>query len=202
VFNVVRELLIAAVGEASVTCLHAERLDQILDAAAPTGRHLVIKSHAGSLDLDAWLAQHRVCRFISLRDPRDAAISMAQRFTAPLAHTARWLAEDCNRLLRLAPRDDTLLRYEDRFFENPATIEHLAYRLGLRPTADQVAALFARYRTDAVQSFAASLKDRPPDTVTLVNGIAMDPVTHILAPHIGDGRSGKWRDLPKPARPS
>ncbi len=102
VFNVVRELLIAAVGEASVTCLHAERLDQILDAAAPTGRHLVIKSHAGSLDLDAWLAQHRVCRFISLRDPRDAAISMAQRFTAPLAHTARWLAEDCNRLLRLA----------------------------------------------------------------------------------------------------
>jgi hypothetical protein len=143
VFNVVRELLIAAVGEDAVGGLYADRRDQVPDAAARVGRHLVIKPHPGSAELDAWLAQHGARVLISVHDPRDAAVSMAQRFAAPLAHAVRWLVDDCNRLLRLPPCGSSLLRYEDRFFEDPASIEGLAYAPGLRPKPAIVAAIFA-----------------------------------------------------------
>jgi hypothetical protein len=45
----------------------------------------------------------------SVRDPRDAVISMAQRFKAPVATTVRWIARDCDRVMRLAPRARILL---------------------------------------------------------------------------------------------
>ncbi len=140
----------------------------------------MIKSQPGSAELDAWLAQHGARVLISVRDPRDAAVSMAQRFAAPLAHTVRWLVDDCNRLLRLPPYGSSLLRYEDRFFEDPATIKGLAYTLGLRPTPAIVAAIFARYRTDAVRAFAQTLTARPTGRVTMVGQFPMDPVTRIL----------------------
>ncbi len=115
VFNVVRELLIAAVGDAQVLTFYADELHQMPDEAARAGRHLVIKSHHGSAELDTWLATAQAPVFLSMRDPRDACISMSQRFKAPLNHSVRWIANDCNRLLRLAPQGHPMLRYEDRF---------------------------------------------------------------------------------------
>lgn len=198
VFNVVRELLIATLGEARVLTLYADELSRVPEEAVRAGRHLVIKSHHGSAELDAWLAAVQAPGFLSVRDPRDACISMSQRFKAPLSHSVRWIANDCNRLLRLAPQGHMLLRYEDRFFENPAAAERLARAIGLRAAPAVIEAIFARYRTEAVRSFAQSLADLPPERLTSVASFMMDRVTQILAPHIGDARSGKWRDLPGP----
>jgi hypothetical protein len=195
VFNVVRELMIAALGETQVLAVYADEVAQIPDAA---GRHLVIKSHHGSAGLDAWLATGRARIFLSVRDPRDACISMSQRFQAPLNHTVQWIANDCNRLARLAAQGHPLLRYEDRFFENPASAERLAHALGLAVAPTVIEAIFARYRTEAVRSFAQGLADLPPERLTMVNTFMMDRVTQILGPHIGDARSGKWRELPDP----
>ena len=198
VFNVVRELMIAVLGDAQVLTLYADELGQLPDAAARAGRHLVIKSHHGSAGLDAWLAAERAQVFLSMRDPRDACISMSQRFNAPLGHAVRWIANDCNRLLRLAPRGHLLLRYEDRFFDDPSAAERLACALGVRVAPAVMTAILARYRTEAVRSFAQRLGDLPPERVTRVASFMMDRVTHILGPHIGDTRSGKWRGLPGP----
>jgi len=198
VFNVVRELLIAAVGDAQVLTFYADELRQMPDEAARAGRHLVIKSHHGSAELDTWLAAAQPPVFLSMRDPRDACISMSQRFQAPLNHSVRWIANDCNRLLRLAPQGHPMLRYEDRFFDNLATAEHIARALGLRVAPAMIEAIFARYRTEAVRSFAQRLSDLPPERLTPVGPAMMDRVTQILGPHIGDTRSGKWRDLPAP----
>jgi hypothetical protein len=114
-FNVIRELVAAAVGEAQVLALYADEVGQVPDEAARGGRHMVIKSHHGSQGLDAWLAGEQARVFLSVRDPRDACISMAQRFKAPLDRTVRWLANDCNRAIRLASMGHALLRYDDRF---------------------------------------------------------------------------------------
>jgi hypothetical protein len=38
----------------------------------------------------------------------------------------------------------------------------------------------------------------PPGRVVSAGRIVMDPVTQIHRSHIGDARSGKWRDLPDP----
>jgi Sulfotransferase domain len=198
VFNVVRELLIAAVGDAQVLTFYADELGQMPDEAARAGRHLVIKSHHGSEALDTWLAAAPARIILSMRDPRDACISMSQRFKSPLNHTVRWIANDCNRLLRLAPQGHLLLRYEDRFFDDRTAAERLASALGLRPAPDMIEAIFARYRTEAVRSFAQQVKHLPPARLTPVASFMMDRVTQILEPHIGDGRIGKWRDLPAP----
>jgi hypothetical protein len=200
VFNVVRELIIAATGEARVVSCYADEENDLPVEAERTGRFLVVKSHHGSLELDAWLAAEQATMFLSVRDPRDACISMAQRFRVPLERTVRWIANDCNRVMRLSPAGHTLLRYEDRFFDDPGSVARLAEVLDLRPSRAERELIFSRYRTEAVQSFAQQLTDLPPDRLTLVGRFAMDRVTQILGPHIGDGRSGKWQGLPEQPR--
>ena len=195
-FNVIRELVAAAVGEAQVLALYADEVGQVPDEAARGGRHMVIKSHHGSQGLDAWLAGEQARVFLSVRDPRDACISMAQRFKAPLDRTVRWLANDCNRAIRLASVGHALLRYEDRFFDDRAAIEQLACALGLRPAPATIEAIFNRYRTAAVRGFAQRLAELPPARLTTVWTFKMDRVTQILECHIGDASSGKWRALP------
>jgi hypothetical protein len=193
VFNVVREALIATVGASQVVSLYADERAQVPDAA---GRSMVIKSHHGSAELDAWLADSGARVFLSVRDPRDACISMCQRFQSSLDHTVRWIARDCNRLLRLAPQGHPVLRYEDRFFEQKDVAKRLAATLGLHPGPAVIDAIFDRYRTASVRAFAGSLQQLPSDRLTTVAGFAMDRVTQILGPHIGDTQSGKWRNLP------
>jgi hypothetical protein len=196
VFNVVRELMIDAVSEARVLALYADEIGQVPDSAARSGRYLVIKSHHGSSELDAWLAAADARVVLSVRDPRDASVSMAQRFNTSLRHTVGWLANDCNRLLRLASQGFLLLRYEDRFFDDRGSIARLAQKIGLKPEPATVEAIFTRYRTEAVRAFAESLLALPPERLTQVGPFTMDRTTQILQPHIGDGRSGKWRELP------
>jgi hypothetical protein len=196
VFNVVRELMISAAGEEQVLTLYADRLDQLPDEPSRAGRHVVIKSHHGSVELDAWLAAERARVFLSIRDPRDACISMTQRFRAPLENTVGWIMNDCNRLMRLAGLGHPLLRYEDRFFEDTTEIGRIARAIGLSSPPEVTEAIFARYQTEQVRVFARKLADLPPERLTMVGAFKMDRVTQILAPHIGDGGSGKWYDLP------
>ena len=200
VFNLVRELIISALGDDRVLAFYTDAVEQVPHDAARAGRHMVIKSHQGSEALDAWLTAKQARTFLSVRDPRDACISMSQRFNAPLNHSVRWIANDCTRLLRLAPQGHTLLRYEDRFFDDPTAAQRLAHALGLSLAPAAIDAIFNRYRTEAVRSFAQRLADLPPERLTTVASVPMDRVTQILAPHIGDARSGKWRDLPAPAQ--
>lgn len=124
---------------------------------------------------------------------------MSERFKAPIGSTSRWLANDCYRVLRLASQPHPLLRFEDRFFDDELLPQRLADHLGLRLAPASFEAIFARYRRAAVQSFAARLKDLPPERLASFGPPhLMDVVTHIHHNHIGDARSGKWRELPDP----
>jgi hypothetical protein len=195
VFNVARRLMIAAHGEASLTHLYADRISELPEHPAP---HLLVKSHHGSAELDEWLDARRAALILSIRDPRDAALSMAQRFEAPLQHTAMWIRNDCARLMKLLPAKSLLLKYEDRYFEDPASIERIAQFLGVAADPDLASAIFDDFGAEAVRDFASRLSQLPSERITMVGRFPMDRVTQILAPHIGDGRSGKWRDLPPP----
>jgi hypothetical protein len=158
----------------------------------------VIKSHHGSAGLDAWLAAGQARIFLSVRDPRDASISMALRFKTPLNRTAAWLVNDCARMMRLAALGHPLMRYEDRFFDDKASVELLSRELGLNCPPSVMMAIFDRYSTDAVRAFAQALPDLPPERISMVGAFRMDRVTQILGPHIGDTSDGKWLELPYP----
>jgi len=200
VFNVVRELMIAAQGDSSVQALYAEEIAE-LPPATLAAEHLVIKSHHGSDALDAWLTSVDARLILSIRDPRDACVSMSQRFRAPLARSVQWLTVDCNRMMRLAVAGQPLLRYEDRFFEKEESVRRLAGTLGLALESARIATIAARYHTEAVRAFATKLTELPGERlIEVASGHLADRVTHIHTPHIGDARSGKWRGLPGPAQ--
>ena len=179
VFNIARGLWSAALGEASVSALYADRTSEL--PAAPAA-HLLIKSHHGSAELDDWLKSRTATLLLSIRDPRDAALSMAQRFEAPLQHTAIWLRNDCNRLLNVLPDSHLLLKYEDRFFDDPASLDKIAKCLGLTVDRDVAARLFDQYRTEAVRSFAARIPQLPRERIAMIGKFQMDEVTQNSGP--------------------
>jgi hypothetical protein len=187
VFNVARELTAAAFGEPNVVSLYTEKVSDLPQDVLQSGRHVVIKSHSGSAELDAWLDSIRAKIFLSIRDPRDASISMSQRFKAPLKTAAGWVASDCRRLMKRGS-GFPLLRYEERFFDDVATVERMADHLGFELNSAVIKSILAGYSTDAVRSLAQKITDA---------GSSPDAATQIHRGHIGDARCGKWRDLPR-----
>lgn len=196
VFNVARELLGATFGEAQILPFFADRLEHLPDARAQSGLRLIIKSHEGSDELEAWLDAAGAQRILSIRDPRDAVLSLVQRFGMGLNPSVGAILRDAARVQRLAANGAPIWRYEDRFYDSPESVGHLASQLGLTPPAELQEAIFQRYRTAAVREFANSLSTLPETRLTQVGPFAMDKVTQILGPHIGDGTIGKWRGLP------
>src|ERR1700761_7885951 len=80
IFNVVRELMVVTLGEDSVLAIYEEEMAKIPDELTLAGRCLILKSHGGGTELDAWLETVGARVLLSVRDPRDAAISMSRRF--------------------------------------------------------------------------------------------------------------------------
>lgn len=195
IFNVVRELALAAYGEGAVWSGFAEELKDLPPPEVWTSQALVIKAHYVRPELDAWMKAQAAETVLSLRDPRDAAISMAQRFQAPLAHAVEWIACDCE---RLAPRFDegrSVLRYEEKFFDDRASIERIGGMIALPTDPALEATIFARYRREAVRDFAARIAELPPERLGRVGKFNMDQLTQFHEIHVGDGQVGKWRNL-------
>ena len=161
-FNVARELLLAAGPPQDTLSCYAESLGDIPPQATSRPR-LVVKSHHGGPELDSWLAERQARLVLTRRDPRDAAMSMALRFKAPLRDAALWLRSDGERLLRLQDRPHLMLVYEDRFFERPETVTAMAAQLGLATPPETARAIFDAWRTEVVRAFAQTLADLPPE---------------------------------------
>jgi len=193
-FNVARKLLLADGPPRNALSFYADQVEEIPPEAATKARGLM-KSHHGSPELDACLDARPTRLVLTLRDPRDAALSMAQRFQAPPRDTVVWLCNDCVRLARLRERPHLALRYEAWFFEAPETVFALAADLDVEAPPQAMQSIFTAYRADAVRAFAQSLAALPAERVDTAGRFLVDRVTHIHAPHIGDGRSGKWKQL-------
>jgi hypothetical protein len=186
VFNVVRELMVAAFGAQEVLSLYTEEPGELPDRLSRTNQNIVLKSHHGSAGFDAWLESVQANVLLSVRDPRDASVSMAHRFNAPLKVAAGWLVSDCRRMVTLCPHNP-VLKYEERFFEHRTTVDQIAKAMNLELESNVIDAIFDRYATGAVRGFAQKLAD---------SGAEMDEVTQIHRGHVGNTRSGKWRELP------
>jgi hypothetical protein len=201
VFNMAREILTLALGGDAVLPLFADQMAHLPPEAERDGKALIIKSHEGSAALEQWLDEHDTLRLLSVRDPRDATLSLMLRFGMKLQPAANAIARDGMRLQRLAARGIPVWRYEDGFFRQEAALDALAARLGCGLAPQLRTALLARYSTDSVRAFAQNIEALPPERLTKVGNFTMDRVTQILAPHIGDAGSGKFRTLPEALQP-
>lgn len=198
-FNVARELMETALGAAAVMPCFANTPDDLAVAGAAGAACVVCKTH-GIAGLDRLARQDGARVIVTVRDPRDAVLSLIERFGTPPPVALRGVAESCNAVLTCAAPDCTaqhwpVLRYEDGFFGRPETVALLARHLGVAAAAADVARIFAAWRTEAVRAFAATVPTLPAERLVDDGGtFCFDRLTQVHRTHIGDGRVGKWRE--------
>ncbi len=199
VFNVVRDLLITAHGEGQVRALYAESEHDVMAEKGDHQGYLVWKLHYGDSGFDEFVSRAAPMIIVSIRDPRDAVVSMMQRFGMSFESAAAAIARDCNRALRSIAAGHPYLRYEDGFFRNPDMIGSIAQWLGVPTDPSGFRQIFERYESEAVRRFAENIANLPPERIAGdPAGDLSDTLTLIHRHHVGDMRSGKWRDALSP----
>ena len=194
VFNAVRELLGAACGPDRVAAGFAASAGEVATIERRPDQHLVVKTH-GWADLPGFAAARDATVIVSVRDPRDAVLSVMQRFGDPLDACVGGVGRDCRCARECADAGHDVLRYEDAFFDDPATLRGVAAALGLVVPDDALDRIFADWRTDAVRTRAAAVASLPPGQRRDFGArLTLDAATLVTHTHIGDGRSGKWRE--------
>ena len=193
VFNVARELMGAAYGVDSVHPCHAAKPADLDAAILPPGRHIVAKTH-GWPGLAAFAQAWPGRLVLSVRDPRDAVVSLMERFGETFERSAQGVTHDCKAAMECAQAGFAVLRYEDRFFDNAVTVDRLAAYLGLTVPDAELARIFAAYRTESVREFAAGVKALPPERQQGEGDFRFDRLTQITHNHIGNAQAGKWRE--------
>ncbi len=194
VFNVVRELYLAAFGADGVLALYSDSVAKVLTHPELPARRVVWKMHRGEPEVDGFMELAGPAVLLSVRDPRDAALSLVERFkVAPPAALAA-IDACCNRLLPWAERGYPVLRYEDGFFARPETVAAIAAHLRLPADAAAQQRIFATYESEAVRAAAASVASLPAERLEGdATADLYDRVTQIHRNHIGDRLVGKWR---------
>lgn len=192
VFNVAREVMTEAYGPDAVHPCHLASMPKPGSAWLPEGRHAVIKTH-GWPGLPAFAGQLQAAGVVSVRDPRDAILSLMQRFGETFQRAMQGVTQDWRSALECRRLGFPVLVYETRFFEIPRTVHWLARHIGVTVSDTAAARIFHTYSTGAVRQFAAAVADQPPETRDGSGDFWFDRVTQITNRHIGDGQTGKWR---------
>ncbi len=163
------------------------------------GRHIV-KAHQARRGVAA-IARHSDAILVTLRDPRDAVVSLMlyQGFSFYRALLNVCYAAEACLLLAAHPRAVTL-HYELGFIDDPATVTGIARQMGGSLSEPRRDAIFLSTRRPAVEAFIAQL-DAQPTTITDRFGDVFDLASHWHRHHAGrTGEIGRWRRMLYPAQ--
>lgn len=197
-YNALRLLLLEVPEAAPLHGGFADRLADLPEPAEPPGA-LLVKTHRPDAAMRLLARATAAPVVLTVRDPRDACVSMMQRFGARFADMRQAVATSAEGLLRLAAaRPALVFRYEDGFTRDPAAVARIAAHLGLKVPPERQRAIGESLLPDRVAAEIAALAAAGAFGGAHGPSLA-DPVTQWHAGHVGDGRSGKWRDLLDPA---
>ncbi len=192
-YNVVLRLLKETRG-GKIAAFYADKV-ALFPKGSEQARFLVVKSHVPSEPLLFVTRLTRGRIFLTIREPRDSAVSLMQRFRFSFDAALKDVAEEAARIVEFCrARDVVLLRYEDRFHEDPKTIAEVAALIGARAPKATQQKIFKALTPDAVKRRIRNLKSqgafgaapKPED---------FDPATHWHPGHVGDGRMGKYAEF-------
>jgi hypothetical protein len=166
--------------------------------ALPDDRSIdIVKSHnIDDEDQVAALATHADAIVVTIRDPRDAVVSLMlyQRFQ--FQHSLSLVERSARLCARFAgePRS-LLLRYETGFADDVTTLDRIAETFKQQLTASDRDRIFASARRSAVEALIAELP-RQSKLLSGRSGDLFDPTTHWHAHHAGrTGEIGRWRQM-------
>jgi hypothetical protein len=152
-FNLAREIC-RTQGVDFVSCHRETKAYLPLDGLG--SRLLVVKSRTPQDDLRPFIASSGEPAVITLRDPRDAVVSIMQRFPDSEASSfdaaLKTVEVSADRLVRLSrARELPVFRYEDGFVGSVETFDRVAGLLGTSPSRDQRSAILAGLTPEAVK---------------------------------------------------
>ena len=157
----------------------------------------IVKTHETDDMLRDLLDRRATARLISIRDPRDCLASLLTY------HNLTYL-ECFGRVLRsalfcaaLAEHPGALLfRYEDRFFNDPATITTIAATFGHALSDADRDRIYAETRRSAIEAMIANLDSSPTVFHHADPAETLDTVTQWHRHHAGrTGEIGRWRGI-------
>lgn len=158
-------------------------------------RACVVKTHNPQLNLRPLLAFTGAPLLISVRDPRDAVVSLMQCFKLPFHEAAGVIALSAQNIIEISARyPHILLKYESGFTENLSDVRRIRTAIGCPANAAQTQTIHRKLCAASVRSHIAALEQ---DGV-FAAGPAMSvwrPDSHWHPGHIVDGRIGKFREL-------
>ncbi|MDE2198036.1 MAG: hypothetical protein KGJ41_03355 [Rhodospirillales bacterium] len=199
-YNVMRAIARHAHPGETLSSHFVNDIGELAFLGRPGGPH-VVKSHDLPADAAELLARHARCIVVTQRDPRDAVTSLMlyQRF--PFNTALQWVGRSARFAAALAERPGTvMLRYEDGFVDDPATIDRLAAAMGGRLPPRLRDELFAQTRRASIERLIAALPGKP-DTRRTAGDDIMDSETQWHGHHAGrSGEIGRWRHMLAPAQ--
>lgn len=154
----------------------------------------VIKTHLPDLSLVELASRETTSVILSVRDPRDAVVSMMSRFKRSFLESLHQVEQSANRLLYVREHSDALvLKYEDVLLDEESVRliasflnTHVPRNLQQRIAHDLSAPVVARHVLTLVER--GILKGIEP-------GQEWEAGTHWHPFHVGDGRVGKYSDM-------
>jgi hypothetical protein len=161
-------------------------------------RGFVLKTHRPDEELREFICKTSYPLILSVRDPRDAVASLMKRFDRSFEYALTYVASSAEALpLLCRHRRPVILMYEKGYTASGRTIEVLAAQLKLSPSPDKIKTIGqvlspynVRQQLEVWQRRGIFDLESGPD--------AFDPQTHWHPNHVGDGRSGKWREVLSP----
>jgi hypothetical protein len=199
VFNGVKALREATVANGAIASGYFDNLSpDWLERSCSLAPAVVIKSHRPhDVIIDA--ASAGAPAIMTLRDPRDAAMSLMTRFDYDADRAIDLMFHSATRVARLAhARKLLVLRYEDAFIASKTAIRRIAAFLGIDTDAATVDAIEAKLDFDAVRSFIGSRFGETPISGTEAREL-VDEDTQWHPRHLSDGRVRKYEELLPPA---
>lgn len=193
-YNAIRLLLEEIPEAAPLHCGFADRLADLAEPREPPGA-LLIKTHRPDRAMRILAGATAAPVLLTVRDPRDACVSMMQRFGRGFEAVRPAVAMSTAQVLRLAmARPALVLRYEDGFARAPGTVARIATYLGLRVARERIEEIGASLSPERVATGIAGMVAAGRFGPAPAPDMA-DPVTQWHPGHVGDGRSGKWPEV-------
>lgn len=188
-YNVAIQVLKEASPKPKVAAFYADNF-RMLPKGSDTADTLVIKTHEPT---DAILYLTRFSRgrmFVTVREPRDAAASLMQRFGHSFEGVLKDLTQEGAILAELKRKVPTAtFHYEDKFTDDERTVGKIARHLGVELSEAARRRIFRAHSKEAVKKKIGKVmaEDAHPDS--------FDPKTHWHPGHVGDGRIGKYKSV-------
>src|ERR1700722_531188 len=158
---------------------------------------VIVKTHNVDNASAQTLRRLAASLLISIRDPRDCVSSLLlyQRYPFELALQAVEGSARCCALFAAGPRT-LLLRYEDGFTDQPATLDRIAATLGGHLREADRTEIFAANSRTSVEGRIATLHTLPTAIHDTCSGDIVDPATQWHRHHANrSGEVGRWRHL-------